>query len=240
MAASMLTPAIVAAQSDASAVNRKSFEIASVKRVVAPSGDYSVTMTQDPGTLRYPLTNLLNLLTLAYNLKDYQVVGPDWLGTENYFVEAKYPAGTTARDVALMLQTLLAERFGLMFHRETKELPMYALVVDKKGFKLHPVEGTGNSQSMSRRGQMEFKNTSLADFAESLTPVVSRPVLDKTGIAGVFDIKLNWTPGDGATVSETPGIFTALQEQLGLRLEPRREMVPLLVIEHVEKIPIPN
>jgi len=146
-----------------------------------------------------------------------------------------------------MLQTLLAERFQLQVHRETKELPVYALVAAKGGPKLHKAEPGGNTDMRGENGSFVFRGTSMPQFSEDLSTLsqVDRPVLDRTGIPGVFDFNLKFgesndemkralIAGDGAS------IFTLIQEQLGLKLEARKGPVEMLVIDHVEMAPVEN
>jgi uncharacterized protein (TIGR03435 family) len=145
-----------------------------------------------------------------------------------------------------MLQTL-TDRFQLQFHRETKELPVYALVAAKSGPKLHKAEPGSNTSMQGENGAFVFQGTSMPQFAEDLSTLsqVDRPVLDRTGIPGVFDfnlkfgesneeIKRAFIAGDGAS------IFTLIQEQLGMKLEARKGPIEMLVIDRVERAPSEN
>jgi uncharacterized protein (TIGR03435 family) len=139
-----------------------------------------------------------------------------------------------------MCQALLAERFKMAVHRETKDLPVYALVVAKEGFKLKEVE-LGHGGFSAGRGQMKASSMPLAAFAQRLSQVVDRPVLDQTGIQGAFNFTVEWSPEDDTTASPTgPSLFTALQQQLGLKLEARRGSVEVLVVERADRVPIEN
>jgi len=152
------------------------------------------------------------------------------------------------------MQTLLADRFKLAIHRETKEMPIYELVAGKNGPKLVAAPESGDQhkgQFRLGRGQMNLSSASMPDLADSLSRIVGRNVYDRTGIAGTYEIKLEWTPdegqfpefkdhGDGkegsAAAPETgPSIFAALQEQLGLKLEAAKGPVEVVVIDHIEK-----
>jgi uncharacterized protein (TIGR03435 family) len=161
----------------------------------------------------------------------------------------------------LRLRTLLADRFKLAMHRETREIPVYALAVAKGGPKIKPEDPGGENMSSSR-GHLTAKTASMATFADFLAgPYVSlgRPVVDKTGLSGVYSYTLDWTPessnSSGRAPERTegrktasaepardqwPSIFTAVQEQLGLRLDARKEPLDLLVIDHAEKVPTEN
>ena len=148
-----------------------------------------------------------------------------------------------------MLQTLLVERFKLAFHHESKMLPAYALIVDKKGAKIQPVSSDGQSGTSSGRGRLAGTKVSMAEFADQLSRQVDRPVQDLTALPGVFNFKLEWTednrpvtPGDGAPAESAlgPSIYVALQEQLGLKLEGRKLPIQILVIDHIERVPTEN
>jgi uncharacterized protein (TIGR03435 family) len=190
--------------------------------------------------------------------------GPKWLDSTRFDIEAKMDDSvadhlrTLARDqrrleTQAMFQQLLANRFKLAVHWETRELPVYALIVARKGPKLQPAkdspEGTNISSSDSRSGlQLTAKGLTLPQFAEALTQAVSRElghdVIDKTEIEGRYDLTLKWTQDAGAVPIATtgaaaladsgPSIFTAVQEQLGLKLEPAKARVRVLVIDHAE------
>ena len=144
-----------------------------------------------------------------------------------------------------MLQALLAERFQMRVLRETKELPVYALVVGKSGPQLHEAEGAGNGMRIGR-GRVTTQAISMEPFAKNLGKLLGRTVVDRTGLEGKFAFTLEWTPDPGqpmgllgpspASADDSgPSIFTALQEQLGLKLEPQKGPVEILVIDHVEK-----
>jgi uncharacterized protein (TIGR03435 family) len=189
---------------------------------------------------------------------------PDWASTERYDIQAKVDPSDIAElpkldatQRGLMLQALLADRFKLVTHREVKEQPVYALVIAKSGPKLteskpddtHPdgvEEVNGNKRPNAihmSRGHLAAQTISMSDLEVILTQIAGRTVLDKTGLKGNYDVTLNWAPEDGQPTmlngvpqEETrPSIFTALQEQLGLKLESQKAPVEVLVIDHVER-----
>jgi uncharacterized protein (TIGR03435 family) len=132
-----------------------------------------------------------------------------------------------------MVKALLADRFKLVTHTETRELPIYALVVANGGAKLGTLQESGTSINRgSDRIEVQASN-SVSTLAEQLSMIAGRDVVDKTGITGRYNLKLQWTPDDAAADSG-PSLFTALEEQLGLKLEPAKGPVPVLVIDHVE------
>jgi uncharacterized protein (TIGR03435 family) len=211
------------------------FDAATVKRS-APDSRGS-NMRANPGRLTCTNVPLKQYVVSAWSLKDYQVTGPDWIADERYDLSATMPAGTPTGDVLSMLQTLLKERFGMTVHRETKELPVYALVVEKGGLKLPPNDGFGGtSVSGGTKKKTLTANVTMKSLAGTLSGQVDRPVVDMTGATGGYKVKLDWTTeedGMGAT------IFMALHE-VGLKLEARRAPVEILVIDHAEKIPSEN
>jgi uncharacterized protein (TIGR03435 family) len=256
------------------------------------------------------------LLVRAYGVKTYQVSGPSWMDSERFDVRAKVPPDTTPDQVNLMLQKLIADRFRMTIHRETKELPIYALVLGKNGHKLKtpnpddkeppidavmagrgapppppppPGGGEGGGRAMMvmagggpggragkpgqgmmmsmRSGLFELigKKTTVSSLADMLGNLMDRPVLDQTEIKGDYDFTLDFAPdgsmgrggpmggmmaGPGAggaapgadtpEPSGAPSIFSAIQSQLGLKLEPKKGPVDMIVIDKAEKVPTEN
>jgi uncharacterized protein (TIGR03435 family) len=302
------------------AAESPTFEVASVKPAEPQSpGQMRVRMsggpgTPDPGQLTYTNVSLKNVLINAYDVNDYQINGPKWLDGERFDIVAKIPQGATKEQFRLMLQNLLAERFKLALHHETKELPMYALVVGKGGPKLKeaveedattpqgappppppppgrdeaapvrlktdadgmpkPPSGMGRNGvfmmtmygSGGLRTRMVCKGQPVSAMLATLSNQLGRPVVDSTGLKAKYDITLDYAPdglngttimmpppppqhdgaaGGGSPMASAadaggPTIFTALQEQLGLKLEQRKGPVDLLVIDRMEKVPTEN
>jgi uncharacterized protein (TIGR03435 family) len=220
-------------------VSRQAFEVASLKRSrPSPDGHNSSTMKLDLGRLTCINARVREMILRAYDLKDHELSGPGWLESERYDISATFPAGTPAERVQLMLQTLLAERLRLAVHRETKEVQAYALVVDKNGTKLKDV-GFGRSSTSSSPGKLTVHSTRMVDFAEVLSRQLNRPVVDATGLAGFYEFTLEFAPERVADPAG-PSIFTAIREQLGLRLEARKTAIETLVVDHIEKAPAEN
>lgn len=219
---------------------RPSFEVASVK----PSGpDEQLIFRLQPGG-RYIARNvtLKMLVANAYMVPELQVAGgPAWRESEHFNIEAKVgaelpPWPDSNRELSLRLQSLLEDRFKLSLHRETREEPVYDLMVAKGGAKLKiaGADETGGYDMV--RGRFRSFAVPLEYLAGSLANVLGRRVNDRTGLAGKYDYTLTFTPDDEATPDVNgPSIFTALQEQLGLKLESAKEPVEVLVIDHVEK-----
>jgi len=190
------------------------------------------------------------LMMYAYWIHPSQVLGAaGWTDSEKFDIVAKPEGGQTPEEqLRKMLQTLLADRFKLKFHRDKKLLPAYALVVGENGPNMKartPGDGGPGFRLVPQGPRLPGRNASVAQLAFVLQAVVmDRPVLDETGLTGNFDFDLSWTPnetqfgGRGGKMTadpDSPDIFTAVQEQLGLNLEPQKGPVAVLVIDHVER-----
>jgi uncharacterized protein (TIGR03435 family) len=209
----------------------------------------------------------MNLLATAFAVKEHQISGPDWLRNERFDVTAKLPEGATKDQVPAMLQTLLAERFKLTTHKDSKTLPVYALIVAKNGPKLHAAEGEGGMRMMmGPKGRQMTGKAPIGRLADMLSNMLDRPVIDLTEIKGTYDIDLLWSPDgseggggkmgmrveggprhDGGGIepkiegeADAPSIFTALQEKLGLKLDARKSPVDIITVDTLEKIPTEN
>ena len=232
------------------------FEVASIK--ASADGGRGCQIRPAPGGQRYVGTcvPLALMIQVAYRVKADQVVGgPAWMGTDRWDLDAKAAKASSAEELRAMLQDLLAERFGLKFHTEKKELPVYLLSVDKGGPKMKPHEGTSAGdpwidQTVERMLQVKMKATfvPMEYFAWRLgLQALDRPVIDRTELKGGYDFTLNYTrelpagaPQDlklnGEPVDTSgPTIFQAVRQQLGLRLEPQKGPVNVMVIDKAEK-----
>jgi len=165
---------------------------------------------------------------------------PNWFDSQLYDIDAKVEGdkGLTYEQMRPLLQQLLKDRFHLAIHREMEVQKAYALVIAKRGPKLQSSKGT-SQYGQILPNQLYCPSCSLERLARILEQVTGRPVVDKTGIKGDFDIKLDYAP-DTASESSLPSIFTALQEQVGLKLVPQESPSEILVIDHVERIPTEN
>jgi uncharacterized protein (TIGR03435 family) len=213
--------------------------------------------TSSPGEVSFKNASLMSILTSTFDVKRYQVSGPPWLGTLGFNIVAKVPPGATKDQIKLMMRNLLAERFQLAVHRETRDLPAFALVVAKGGPKLtaaqHPEDGGGSFGPWKGNAREEATNQTMHGLADFLTMFMERPVMDATGLAGKYDFTLYWAPeypmvrlapktqgAEAEAPDPAPTIFAAVQDQLGLKLEPRKMPVEFLVIDHMEKTPTEN
>ena len=219
------------------------FDVASIKPSKAGGGRSSVRLT--PGALTMENVSLRKCIGIAYNVgedKDYAFSGPDWLNFEIFDIAAKFPPDASGEQVEMMLQNLLAERLKLRVHRENKELPVYALVVGKGPKMQRAAAGVGSRFSLGP-GHIVGTAAPMSALADRLH--LDRPVLDLTGLKETFDFTLEWTPDNlpGTPPPDDaagPSIFTAIQEQLGLKLETQRGSVEILVIDHAERVPTGN
>jgi uncharacterized protein (TIGR03435 family) len=204
-------------------------------------------------------TTLSALIGFAYDVQDKQVVGAqDWMNTDKFDIEAKPDTpGTPSREqMRTMLQKLLADRFQLKFHGDKKELAAYVLTAGKTGPKMKKDDTDPNGLPglfFRKLGDLNVRNATMGDFVHLLqSAVLDRPVVDETELAGKWDFELNWTPDDSQfggmgmrapppsdAADAPPPLFTAIQEQLGLKLDSGKAQVDVMVIDHVEK-PSPN
>ncbi len=188
------------------------------------------------------------LIRVAYDVRNYQLAGgPNWVNDDAYDIAAKAEGDNTLSvdQVRKLLQALLADRFQLKLHRETREMPVYSLVVGKNGQKVQAGTGDQFHMNVTRRpGQtlIAVSKGSMAQLSATLSSQVGRPVMDRTGLKGGYDFKLSFAPESlqadpnaAASDSTAPSIFTAVQEQLGLRLDSTKAPVEVLVIDHVER-----
>jgi uncharacterized protein (TIGR03435 family) len=227
-----------------------SFEAASVKPSKdGPDSGSGITTTK--GRISARNVTLKRCVRGAYGIEEAQVLGgPKWVDEARYDIEARAAGPAGDHELMMMLQSLLAERFKLAFHRETRALPGYALVLGKGGLKAKPSEPDADSRTSSRWGIIEGAGCDMAHLALKLSEALHLPVADFTAVPGEFDFKLEWTAddmqakppsgGDKPVIAAPegvsgPSIFEALQEQLGLKLESRKVPAEVLVIDSAEK-----
>ena len=225
------------------------FEVATIKPA-APSPDGHTHINYPPDD-RFSATNitLLALMQWAYSMPEKQILdGPPWLSSTRFDFQAKADNGDQIKSLSSeqvselkrrMVQALLADRFHLKLHEETRTLSAYDLVLAKGGSKLQPTQSNSKSIGTSRT-YFNGQGLTMTLIAEEFSKITGRVVVDKTGLTGRYDLKLQWSPDDApATDNSAPSLFTAIQEQLGLKLEPAKEPAPVLVIDHIE-LPTPN
>jgi len=222
------------------------FEVASVKPDLSDTGVDKIRIAK--GDVIIQNVSLRRLISMAYSIPDsreYLLSGPDWLDSERFDILARYPQDTPDQGVLIMLQSLLGERFNLAVHRETRQIPGYALVTGKSGPKLHSAARPGPFPMFrALSGHASGSSISMPDLADRLsrTPFgLERPVVEFTGLTGRFDLTLDWSPIDRQGENPNgPSTFTALEEQLGLKLEPRKLPLEILIVDKVNKTPTDN
>ena len=218
----------------------KAFEAVSIRRnrTAAMASDTNTT----PGRLSLVNVTLLSVIRRAFGVLDPQIVGaPDWLSTERYDIVAVTGDGTDLTDQSRQayLQSLLVDRCQLSFHREMREIRVYSLVSSKDGPRLTDHTGPGEYSMRvepTDDGRLRLRSTqgNIGRLAEILAGQVGNVVTDRTGLSGEYDFTLEWAPNlnDSAT---SPSLFTALNEQLGLKLEAAKSPVQALVIDRIER-----
>ena len=226
------------------------FEVASV-RPVDPNRPDAHAIEPYPGGLRLRSLNTIGLLMWAYQIPEANQIsgGPEWVFSQDFDVTATTAAPASTEELRAMLQTLLAERFKLVVHREQKIVPLYSLVVGKNGLKIHEVDQAPQSGARVGFGDgvVTYKMVNRIPELVAMLPTFleERPVQDKTGLTGVYDITLNVAlepeqmkqPKPGHVFrgfGYSPGIFDAL-EKLGLKLEASKGPVDFFVIDHIER-----
>jgi uncharacterized protein (TIGR03435 family) len=259
------------------------FEVASVKASPPPVAGSGIAhgCKPDPAIVNCTGATLKMLLMRAYKVRYFQIEGPAWIETENYEVSAKVPEGAPAGDVPAMLATLLAQRFAVKLHKETRMLPSYDLMVAKGGPKLREIDpanlpampepGSALPPSPGGRGvpppvskmpvgvlgvRMNSNgattmqgNVTMGDLASYLTGSLSRPVFDRTGLKGAYAVELSYLgpevgrTGDGPPQPDANSpiatLFQAVQT-LGLKLEPKKEPLEMIVVDSANKVPSEN
>jgi uncharacterized protein (TIGR03435 family) len=263
------TDVLAQAMSQSNSTNGPVYEVASIKPDEKADGTERVTFRYTPDGLIAKNMSLQLLIRTAYGVYDSQIIGaPNWLDAREYDIEAKMDESEADKLQSLstdqaklerqhLLQALLAERFKLALHHETREGPMFALVVAKNGPKFQESSAAADAPArpklVEENGKLIFHGAPMAPLATMLSQVLGRPVLDRTGLSAKYDFALQWTPdefnlpesdasgsaqqaNDAASPlgSTAASIFTAIQDDLGLKLESIRGPVDVIVIDHVE------
>ncbi len=227
--------------------SRPAFDAASVREVKNPAGSASIGPLPGGERFQAKVFPLHWLISAAYNVSIRQISGlPSDLARKEYDIEAKTAQPASRSQMLAMLQTLLEDRFKLRFHRQTKELTVYVLQVDKAGPKFK--ENSDGADLLAGRisaSKTAYRNFTMPLFASILAGAVQDIVIDETGLSSSYDFTLEYMPekvGQGVKEGRepppdpgAPSIFTALREQLGLKLESRKTAVDFLIIDHVEE-----
>jgi uncharacterized protein (TIGR03435 family) len=241
------------------------FEVASIKPSAPPAvGENRVAVgIAAGGRLTAQGVSTRMLMSIAFGVKEHEIIGgPAWLDTQRYDISAKPDAASVSGQInqdqmRLMIQALLAERFKLATHTENKEATVYAIVPGKNGAKVPESESTADSPNRQMRmgnGQLNATGLPMKFLADSLSRILGRTVVDKSGLTGLRDFKLQWVPDESTSIrmpglpppggsesaappsdSKGPTLFAALEEQLGLKLNTEKGQVTNIVIDHIEK-----
>jgi len=215
----------------------ETFEVATIK-LSDPASPETSFHFDTRGNLKAEGTTLADLIRYAYDLRDFQLSGASgWMSATRYSIVGK--AGPTKVPLPVIrkrLQALLTERFHLALHTEAKDMPIYALVIAKGGLKLHRNTSTDKPRGVGS-GPSTFRGTGipLDEFARGLSGITGRPVRNETGLDGLYDIDLHWIPDNAPADSVRPSLYTALQEQAGLKLEAKKGPVDVTVIDRAER-----
>lgn len=227
------------------------FDVASIRPHV---GEMRPDVQTSPGSLTIRNQTLLYLIQWAYDIPPFRINGPAWLRDARYDVVAKADGGGDDNQLRLMLRTLLANRFGVKTHPEQKEMQVYAITLAKGGPKFP--ESTDTGPPVFDRGgptTLTAHRVTMKDLAVQISDPLNRPVIDETGLKGRYEIRIDVSAymqaaaggggggGGGDGQIDVMGVlFNALQQQLGVKLESKKENVDLLVIDHAEKTPTEN
>src|SRR5262245_11600369 len=243
--------------------SRLEFAVASVKPNIA--GDHRSRIQIEPGgRLNVTAATLKELICAAYRVDDFRVVGgPPWMSSDRWDVQAKADENASQSQINEMFQNLLAGRFDLKFHKDRRKVPVYELVIARNGPKLQQSKSeaagsshnSGNRENHGSGGHAGGTSMTTAQLAQMLGQIVGRTVIDKTGLREKYDVRLSWRPDPGQGVSASdhvpserlelgassptdpnlPSIFTALQEQLGLKLQSTKGLAEVMVIDSAQK-----
>jgi uncharacterized protein (TIGR03435 family) len=228
------------------------FEVASLKPGLPVGGQFLINLGKvEHGTLTLTNASLADCMHFAYSLSNNdQIAGPAWVKDKltRFDIVAKAPADATDGQIRLMLQNLLTARFQMAIHREQRALRYMALTVGKKGPTMREANDDADTSANSNApGRIVSARLRMVTFVTLLSRFLREPVLDLTGLPGAYEVKLEWSPDPPLTGPADPGaeldfpaIRKAIEEQLGLRLEPRKGPIDILVIDRAERVPAGN
>jgi len=188
--------------------------------------------------------SLMVCIKWAFEVSAAQISGPDWLRSEHFDIAAKAPGPAPDAELRKMMQVLLADRFKLVVHRETKQMSVFNLIEAKGGIKCKSEEGDGETVvTPARSGVATLQRANISFIADLLSDQLGQPVINRTGLKGRFTCTADprpYVPDPSQPVDPTSMIFTLLQEQFGLKLEARKEPVEIVIVDHIEKAPTAN
>lgn len=242
----MVVAALLVAGSVATAPAQSSgFEVATIK--VNDSGDRGWGFPGlRKGVLAGRNVSLKVMLQEGFGISPLRIIGPDWLDALRFDVAGKAPQGVPDSEFMPMLQELLRERFHVEVHREMREMPVYDMVIAGGGVKMLPYDPARKFEGINPHGSMIFApSATMPELATRMTESAGRPVVDRTGLDGRYSVVLIFrrpeaTAAEAAAPDAPPDFFTAVQQQLGLKLEPKKEPIEVLVVDHAERMPTEN
>jgi uncharacterized protein (TIGR03435 family) len=217
----------------------QSFEGATIKPsdMTAESGQ----MARDPRMVALSHVSLQNLMAQAYLIRNFQISGPDWLDTDRFDIVAKLPDGATRDQLPAMLQSLLKERFHLTVHQEHKTMTADVLSPGKDGVKMKAIDSEVRDVRTSGGAHRWIAGKlTMAYFAGLLANLIEQPVVDETGLKGVYDIDIEWASDETEGMDGTPSLPAVLADKLGLRLDSRKAPVDIYVIDRIDRVPTAN
>ncbi len=221
------------------------FEAASVKPHLSSGAvdERAGIDEQDLALVKIENLSLRVLIGIAWRVHAFQIDGPAWLDADTFDIVAQPPSGYQREQLPGLLQALLMDRFKLAVHRESRSATAYALVASKGGNKLRETTGP-RTYLTGRAGLIEGNQRSITELKDLLARILERSVEDRTGLTGRYDLKLEWNPAElvsgDSQANDRPSLFSAIQEQMGLKLE--RIMAPedFVVVDHAQRIPVAN
>jgi len=229
-------------RAESQAAQEMSFEVISL-RPAAPNN--RMQFNSSPGRFMARSANVKNLVVLAYDVREFQISGgPGWVDSDRFDISAtSEKAFPTKAETGAMLRSLLRDRFHLVVRQESRELQVYGLVIAKGGPKLNPSAEDATLKLDGGPGRAIGSKVSMPLFSQFLSQQLGRNVVDRTDLMGSYDVQLSWSPQNNAapdgTSPDGPSLFTALQDEMGLKLESQRGPVPFIVIVSIEK-PVEN
>jgi uncharacterized protein (TIGR03435 family) len=230
------------------------FEVASVKVDTAGTNEGGRSMmgrgreniTPSPAGVNMINVPLRSVIQWAYHVQAVQVSGPGWLDMDRYDVAAKAASAVPEDQLRQMMQTLLADRFKLACHRESKEMQAYVITVAKSGLKIKESTSEGDMEIQpSAPAGVAFQRATVPKLAELLSAPLQAPVLDQTGLTGRYDFKLDLSgfldPATPMGINDViPIVIQAAQQQLGIKIDQKKVPIEMLMVDHAEKVPVEN
>jgi len=224
----------------------QAFEVASIKVTEGRERDSLLNgVKATPGGVTVRSLSLKGCIAWAYHVFEYQVSGPEWMANDLYEIAAKAPGATSEANLRKMMQRLLADRFHVGVHHVTKEMQAYVLSVGKDGPKFHDSKSEGDADVTPDMKTMSIgaHRIAVSQLVDILSRVFQMPVIDKTGMPGVYDVTINvakYLPHTNEAMDPLALIQMGLQEELGLKLDAKKVPVELIVVDRAEKLPVEN